>query len=76
MLVFEQVEQTRVPKQENIMPFVKNSNITAVREYSIASPCGVCISNAQSIARTSKRGQYMAEIHYHASKATSSHSHA
>ncbi len=76
MVVYKQVEQTRVSKQEITMPFVKYSNIKAVRQYSIASPCGVCVSNAQSIAHTSKRGQYMTEIHYHASKAVSPYSHA
>ena len=58
------------------MPFIKNSNIKAVRQYSLESPCGVCVANAHRLASISRRGQYMAEIHYHASKAVYPHSHA
>ena len=58
------------------MPFIKNSNIKAVRQYSLESPCGVCVENARKLASISRRGQYMAEIHYHASKAVYPHSHA
>ena len=58
------------------MPFVKHSNIKAVRDYSSTSPCGVCIEKTQSIAQLSMRGQYMKEIHYHAMKAIYPHSHA
>lgn len=58
------------------MPFIKNSNIKAVRQYSLESPCGVCVENARKLASISRRGQYMTEIHYHASKAVYPHSHA
>ena len=62
------------------MPFVKNSNIKAVRQYSIASPCRVCIANVHNIAKTNRRGHYIVnleiELQYHANKAISPHSHA
>ena len=58
------------------MPFVKNSNITAVRQYSIAVPCIKCMTQISSIAHINNKGQYDNQISYYRNKATVPHSHA
>ncbi len=85
MVVFKQVEQTRVSKQENTLPFIKNSNIKAVRqlgmlpEFSKDNPCNTCIKRASNILAVSSwlsKEVYEETLAYHADKAISPHSHA
>ena len=54
----------------------KNSNITAVKSYSITVPCRACQRKISSIALINTKGQYKDQITYYTDKAISPHSHA
>ncbi len=58
------------------MPIVKNSNIIAVKNYSMAVPCRACERKISSITLMNMRGHYKDQIDYYTDKAISPHSHA